>query len=117
MSRIKGRYVAKLIVDIDIERTDVMPSLDIIKKNFRAFPNYLIGSLKDETDLSCCETYGPRWNSSDEEGIKAWNERKTQICTPDTVNLIETYLDGYKKGMHDTEELLKPFVKEGVLND
>lgn len=53
MSRIKGRYVAKLIVDIDIERTDVMPSLDIIKKNFRAFPNYLIGSLKDETDLSC----------------------------------------------------------------
>ena len=64
-----------------------------------------------------CETYGPRWNSSDEEGIKAWNERKTQICMPDTVNLIETYLDGYKKGMHDTEELLKPFVKEGVLND
>ena len=52
MSRIKGRYVAKLIVDIDIERTNRMQSLDNIKKNFRAFPNYLIGSLRDETDLS-----------------------------------------------------------------
>lgn len=65
---------------------------------------------------SNCNTYGPRWAQTEAEGIKAWNERKTHKCAP-KCNLIKTYLDGYKKGMQDTENLLKPFVKEGVLND
>lgn len=34
MSRIKGRYVAKIILDIDAERTEDMASFEEIKKNF-----------------------------------------------------------------------------------
>ena len=34
MSRIKGRYVAKIILDIDTERTEDMASFEEIKKNF-----------------------------------------------------------------------------------
>lgn len=41
-----------------------------------------------------------------------WHERVLPMY-----NLIDVYLEGYKKGMMDTEKLLKPFVKEGVLND
>ncbi len=34
MSRINGRYVAKIILDIDAERTEDMASFEEIKKNF-----------------------------------------------------------------------------------
>jgi len=33
MSRIKGRYVAKIILDIDAERTEDMASFEEIKKD------------------------------------------------------------------------------------
>lgn len=63
-----------------------------------------------------CDTYGPRWNEAKEKAIMRWNNRSSDGERLQ-YNLIDVYLRGYKKGMHDTEELLKPFVKEGVLND
>jgi len=63
-----------------------------------------------------CETYGPRWNSSDEEGIKAWNKR---AVGPECLeyNPIDIFLSGYKKGMSNTYDLLRPFLKEGAIKN
>jgi hypothetical protein len=34
MSRIKGRYVAQVILTVDEERTEDMPPIEVIKENF-----------------------------------------------------------------------------------
>ena len=51
MSRIKGRYVAKVIIDFDVERKSDTPSLEQIKESFRGFPAELKGMIESETDL------------------------------------------------------------------
>lgn len=46
MSGIKGRYVAKIILDIDVERTEDMASFEEIKKNF----DELTDTIKNELE-------------------------------------------------------------------
>lgn len=55
MSRIKGRYVAKVVVDFDVVRTSKTLPLEGVKERFRLFPAELEKIIKDETDLSTVE--------------------------------------------------------------
>lgn len=51
MSKIKGRYVAKIVIDIDVEREGNTPPLEQIKENFRGLPAELKEMIESETDL------------------------------------------------------------------
>lgn len=51
MSRIKGRYVAKVIIDVDVERTSKTLPLEGVKERFRGFPAKLKEMIESETDL------------------------------------------------------------------
>lgn len=51
MSRIKGRYVAKVIIDFDVERTSKTLPLEGVKERFRGFPAELKKMIESETDL------------------------------------------------------------------
>ncbi len=54
MSRIKGRYVAQIIIDIDVKRTDDMASFEEIKKNFDGLTEEIKGEL-EQGDFSKVE--------------------------------------------------------------
>ena len=54
MSRIKGRYVAKIILDIDVERTEDMASFEEIKKNFDGLTDTIKNEL-EQGDFSKVE--------------------------------------------------------------
>lgn len=54
MSRIKGRYVAKIILDLDAERTEDMASFEEIKKNFDGLTDTIKGEL-EQGDFSKVE--------------------------------------------------------------
>lgn len=55
MSRIKGRYAARVIIDFDVERTSTTLPLEGVKERFKLFPAALEKIIKDETDLSTVE--------------------------------------------------------------
>lgn len=55
MSRIKGKYVAKVVVDFAIVRTSKTLPLEGVKERFKLFPAELEKIIKDETDLSTVE--------------------------------------------------------------
>lgn len=55
MSRIKGRYVAKVVVDFDVVRTSKTLPLEGVKERFKLFPAELEEIIKDNTDLSAVE--------------------------------------------------------------
>lgn len=54
MSRIKGRYVAQIIIDIDVKRTEDMASFEEIKKNFDGLTEEIKGEL-EQGDFSKVE--------------------------------------------------------------
>ena len=55
MSRVKGRYVAQVIIDWDMEREQDMLPIEEIKARAKQFPQVLREHLLNEMDASSVE--------------------------------------------------------------
>lgn len=75
------------------------------------------GGITHLVKCANCETYGPRWNKSDEEGIKAWNKRPQEAPDYPEYDPVSLFLQGYNRGMNDSSDLLRPFLKEEVIKN
>ena len=70
MSRIKGRYVAQVIIDWDQEREQNMLPIEDIKKNAKFLTQTIIESLTEavqgKTQIEVTEQYCDFWEVEDE---------------------------------------------------
>ena len=69
MSRIKGRYVAQIILTVDEERKDYMLPLDKIKKNFASLTENIKNVLEqgEFTTVEVIEQYSDVYEVEAEE--------------------------------------------------
>ena len=69
MSRIKGRYVAQIIMTVDEERKDYMLPLDKIKKNFASLTENIKNVLEqgEFTTVEVIEQYSDVYEVEAEE--------------------------------------------------
>lgn len=81
MSRIKGRYVAQIVLTIDEERKDYMLPLEQIKKNFAGLTEGIKNHLEhgEFTTVEVIEQYSDVYEVED-------GERKNDVPT----NIIES---------------------------
>ena len=55
MSRIKGRYVAQVILKVDMERCEGMLPLEVIRENMYGITDTMANTLIEEGDFSKVE--------------------------------------------------------------
>jgi hypothetical protein len=55
MSRIKGRYVAQVILEVDMERCEGMLPLEVIRENMYGITDTMANTLIEEGDFSKVE--------------------------------------------------------------
>lgn len=69
MSRIKGRYVAQIILTIDEERKDYMVPLDVIKDNMSLLADNIKKALEEGefTTVEVTEQYSDVYEVEDNE--------------------------------------------------
>lgn len=81
MSRIKGRYVAQIVLTIDEERKDYMVPLDVIKDNMSLLADNIKKALEEGefTTVEVIEQYSDVYEVED-------GERKNDVPT----NIIES---------------------------